>query len=130
MFKNDSQGFLPEMMETMYNERVVYKKRMLKAKQQYERTKNPELVKEISRCHNIQWARKIALNSAYGAVGNQYFRYYDVRQASGITTAGQFIIRFIESKVNEYLNRILQTHDKIDYIVALIQIQFMLHLTS
>ena len=118
MFKNDSQGFLPEMMETMYNERVVYKKRMLKAKQQYERTKNPELVKEISRCHNIQWARKIALNSAYGAVGNQYFRYYDVRQASGITTAGQFIIRFIESKVNEYLNRILQTHDKIDYIVA------------
>jgi DNA polymerase elongation subunit (family B) len=118
MFKNDNQGFLPEMMETMYNERVVYKKRMLKAKQQYERTKNPELVKEISRCHNIQWARKIALNSAYGAVGNQYFRYYDVRQASGITTAGQFIIRFIESKVNEYLNRILQTHDKIDYIVA------------
>ena len=119
MFKNDSQGFLPEMMETMYNERVVYKKRMLKAKQQYERTKNPELVKEISRCHNIQWARKIALNSSlWLAFGNQYFRYYDVRQASGITTVGQFIIRFIESKVNEYLNRILQTHDKIDYIVG------------
>ena len=118
MFKNDSQGFLPEMMETMYNERVIYKNRMLKAKREYEKTKDPKLVKEISRCHNIQWARKIALNSAYGAVGNQYFRYYDVRQASGITTAGQFIIRFIESKVNEYLNRILQTHDKIDYIVA------------
>ena len=118
MFKNDSQGFLPEMMETMYNERVVYKKRMLKAKQQYQRTKSPELVKEISRCHNIQWARKIALNSAYGAVGNQYFRYYDVRQASGITTAGQFIIRFIENKMNEYLNKVLQTQGKKDYIVA------------
>jgi len=117
-FKNDSQGFLPEMMETMYKERVIYKKRMLKAKEQYERTKNPELKKEIARCHNIQWARKIALNSAYGAVGNQYFRYYDVRQASGITTAGQFIIRFIEKKVNEYLNNVLQTHGEIDYIVA------------
>ena len=105
-FKNDEQGFLPEMMKTMYNERVVYKKRMLKAKEEYEKTKNPELVKEIASCHNIQWARKIALNSAYGAVGNQYFRYYDVRQASGITTAGQFIIRFIEKKVNEYLNNI------------------------
>jgi DNA polymerase elongation subunit (family B) len=58
------------------------------------------------------------LNSAYGAVGNQYFRYYDVRQASGITTAGQFIIRFIEKKVNEYLNKILQTHGEVDYIVA------------
>ena len=117
-FKNDSQGFLPEMMEQMYNERVIYKKRMLKAKAQYERTKEPQLVKEIARCHNIQWARKIALNSAYGAVGNQYFRYYDVRQASGITTAGQFIIRFIEKKVNEYLNGILQTKGLVDYIVA------------
>ena len=117
-FRNDSQGFLPEMMEKMYNERVVFKQRMLKAKAEYQKTKDPKLVKEIARCHNIQWSKKIALNSAYGAVGNQYFRYYDVRQASGITTAGQFIIRFIESKVNEYLNRILQTHDKIDYIVA------------
>jgi DNA polymerase elongation subunit (family B) len=118
LFKTDGQGFLPEMMETMYNERVIYKKRMLKAKKEYEKTKDPKLVREISRCHNIQWARKIALNSAYGAVGNQYFRYYDVRQASAITTAGQFIIRFIESKVNEYLNKILKTHDKLDYIVA------------
>ena len=118
MFKNDSQGFLPEMMETMYNERVIYKKRMLKAKKEYEKTKDPKLVREISRCHNIQWARKIALNSAYGAVGNQYFRYYDVRQASAITTAGQFIIRFIEEKVNNYLNTILKSEEKLDYIVA------------
>ena len=117
-FKNDSQGFLPEMMEKMYNERVVFKKRMIKAKKEYEKTKDPKLVKEIARCHNIQWSKKIALNSAYGAVGNQYFRYYDVRQASGITTAGQFIIRFIEKKVNEYLNNVLQTKDHVDYIVA------------
>ena len=117
MFKRDSQGFLPEMMESMYKDRIVFKKRMLKAKKQYQKTKTPELKKEISRCNNIQWARKIALNSAYGAVGNQYFRYYDVRQASGITTAGQFIIRFIEKKVNDYLNNILNT-EKEDYIVA------------
>ena len=117
VFKSDSQGFLPEMMEKMYNERVIFKKRMLKAKEQYQRTKNPDLVKEIARCHNIQWARKIALNSAYGAVGNQYFRYYDVRQAAGITTAGQFIIRYVEKNMNEYLNKILQTENN-DYIVA------------
>lgn len=117
-FKNDSQGFLPEMMETMYNERVIYKKRMIKAKKEYEKTKEPHLLKEIARCHNIQWARKIALNSAYGAVGNQYFRFYDVRQASAITTAGQFIIRFIEEKVNGYMNKILKQDEDFDYIVA------------
>jgi len=117
-FKNDSQGFLPEMMETMYNERVIYKKRMIKAKKEYEKTKEPHFLKEIARCHNIQWARKIALNSAYGAVGNQYFRFYDVRQASAITTAGQFIIRFIEEKVNGYMNKILKQDEDFDYIVA------------
>ena len=118
LFKTDSQGFLPEMMETMYKERVVYKNKMLDAKKRKEETGDSSLDKEISRYHNIQWARKIALNSAYGAIGNQYFRYYDVRQASGITTAGQFIIRFIENKMNEYLNNILQTKGKTDYVVA------------
>ncbi len=118
MFKTDSQGFLPEMIQKIYNERVVFKKRMLKAKKEYQKTKEPSLVKEIARCHNIQWARKIALNSCYGAIGNQYFRYYDVRQASAVTTAGQFIIRFIEEKVNEYLNQVLQTKGEIDYIIA------------
>ena len=47
---------------------------------------------------------------------NQYFRYYDVD--SKCITTGQFIIRFIEKKVNEYLNNILKTHDEVDYIVA------------
>ena len=117
-FKNDSQGFLPEMMETMYNERVIYKKIMIKAKKEYQKTPTPELQREIARCHNIQWARKIALNSAYGAVGNQYFRFYDVRQASAITTAGQFIIRYIEQKVNGYMNKILKQDEDFDYIVA------------
>jgi hypothetical protein len=62
-------------------------------------------------------ARKIALNSAYGAVGNQYFRYYDEKMATAITTSGQLSIRWIENKVNEYLNKILSTTD-VDYIIA------------
>ena len=118
MFKTDSPGFLPRLMESMYNDRVKFKTLEFKAKQEYQKTKDKNLLKEISRCHNIQWAKKIALNSAYGAIGNQYFRYYDVRQATAITSSGQFVIRFIESKVNEYMNKILKTHDKIDYIVA------------
>src|SRR5210317_1637268 len=118
MFKTDSPGFLPRLIESMYNDRVKFKTLEFQAKQEYQKTKDPKLTKEISRCHNIQWAKKIALNSAYGAIGNQYFRYYDVRQATAITSSGQFVIRFIEKNVNEYMNNILKTHDKIDYIVA------------
>ena len=118
MFKRDSQGFLPEMIEKIYKDRVIYKKRELKAQREYQKNPTNELKKEIARCHNIQWARKIALNSCYGAIGNQYFRYYDIAQASAVTTAGQYIIRNIEQKVNEYLNQVLQTHNEIDYVLA------------
>jgi len=116
-FRTDAQGFLPHMMETMYNDRVKFKKWSLEATQKFEDTKDKRYLNEISKYNNIQMARKIALNSAYGAIGNQYFRYYDVRQASGITTAGQFIIRFIENKVNDYLNKILKTENT-DYVIA------------
>ena len=116
-FRKDIRGFLPDLMETMYGDRVKFKKYSLEAKQRYQDTKDKKYLNEISKYNNIQMARKIALNSAYGAVGNQYFRYYDERLATAITTAGQLSIRWIENKVNEYLNRILQTENQ-DYIIA------------
>ena len=107
LYRTDKHGFLPEMMQDIYNDRTVYKKKMLKAKQDYEDTKDPKYLKFISRYNNIQMARKISLNSAYGAIGNQYFRYFDLAIAEGITTAGQLSIRWIERKINQYLNKLL-----------------------
>ena len=117
MYRKDVRGFLPELMEKMYNDRVVFKKKMLEAKQQYEKTKTKELEREISRCNNIQMAKKISLNSAYGAIGNQYFRYYKLANAEAITMSGQVSIRWIERKMNSYLNKILKTND-VDYVIA------------
>ncbi|SVC85225.1 uncharacterized protein METZ01_LOCUS338079, partial [marine metagenome] len=116
-FRTDAQGFLPNMMETMYNDRVKFKKWSLEAKQKFEDSKDKRYLNEISKYNNIQLARKIALNSAYGAIGNQYFRYYDRRMATAVTTSGQLAIRWIENKVNEYLNKLLDTTD-VDYIIA------------
>ena len=116
-FDTTKQGFLPKLMEKIYTERTVYKKKMLAAKQEYEKNPDPELVKEISRCNNIQMARKIQLNSAYGAIGNQYFRYYKLANAEAITLSGQVSIRWIENKMNGYLNDLLKTEDS-DYVIA------------
>jgi len=117
MYRKDVRGFLPELMEKMYTDRVVFKKRMLKAKQEYEKTPTKSLEKEIARCNNIQMAKKISLNSAYGAIGNQYFRYYKLANAEAITLSGQVSIRWIENKMNQYLNKVLKT-EEIDYVVA------------
>ena len=117
MFRKDVRGFLPELMEKIYQDRTIYKKKMLAAKQEYEKKKTKELEKEIARCNNIQMARKIQLNSAYGAIGNQYFRYYKLANAEAITLSGQVSIRWIENKMNAYLNKILKT-DGVDYVIA------------
>ena len=90
---------------------------MLAAKQEYEKKKTKELEKEIARCNNIQMARKIQLNSAYGAIGNQYFRYYKLANAEAITLSGQVSIRWIENKMNQYLNNLLKTEAE-DYVIA------------
>ena len=116
-FRTDKQGFLPELMDKLYKERVIYKDKMAKAKALYQETGDTRLQNEISKNYNIQLARKIALNSAYGAIGNQYFKYFDVRHAEGITMAGQLTIRWIERDVNKYLNKLLKTSDEV-YVVA------------
>jgi DNA polymerase elongation subunit (family B) len=94
---------------------------MLKSKQALEHattsTETLALQKDISKFNNIQMARKIQLNSAYGAIGNQYFRYYNLANAEAITLSGQVSIRWIEGKVNAYLNKLLKTEDH-DYVIA------------
>ena len=62
-------------------------------------------------------AKKIALNSAYGAIGNQYFRYYKLANAEAITLSGQVSIRWIENKMNQKVNKILKT-EGVDYVIA------------
>lgn len=119
-FRTDIQGFLPKMMEEMYEDRKKFKKMMLKAKQDYvnekDEVKKNEIGKLVARYNNLQLAKKVSLNSAYGALGSQYFRFYDLRQALAVTMAGQLSIRWIEKKLNQFMNNILKT-DK-DYVIA------------
>jgi DNA polymerase elongation subunit (family B) len=116
-YRKDIHGFLPEMMQKIYDERTIYKKKMLFAKQENEKNPSSKLVADISKFNNIQMARKIQLNSAYGAIGNQYFRYYNLANAEAITLSGQVSIRWIENKMNQYLNKILKTEGE-DYVIA------------
>ena len=120
-FRTDKQGFLPKMLEEMYEDRKKFKKMMLQAQQEKENEKDDskkyDIEKRIARFNNLQLAKKVSLNSAYGALGSQYFRFYDLRMALGVTTAGQLSIRWIEAKINGYMNKILGT-ENVDYVIA------------
>ena len=118
-YRKDIKGFMPELMEQMYVNRSKFKKQMLKVEQEYQNDKTKKhLLKDISRLNNLQMAMKIALNSAYGAMGNQYFRYFDIRMAEGITTSGQLSIRWMANKLNAFMNKTLKTEGQ-DFVIAI-----------
>ena len=116
MFRKDKQGFLPEIIESYYAERKATKKKMLGVKREYEATHDESLKREMNQLDNSQQAIKILMNSLYGALGNKYFRYFDIRIAEGITLSGQLSIRWAEKYMNSAMNKIMNT-TAIDYVI-------------
>ena len=116
-------------MEKMYLERKSFKKKMIEAQKELEDLPNKNMIsmgragytkklkKDISKYHNFQLVRKIQLNSAYGAIGNEFFRYFNVDMAEAITMSGQLSIQYIANELNAFLNKTLDTGDY-DYVVA------------
>ena len=124
MYRRDIRGFLPELMDSMYTQRKEYKRRMLEAKGWLktdgvgaDRKTIEAKKKEVSKYHNFQLVRKVQLNSAFGALGNEYCRYYSLNMAEAITLSGQLSIRWVEKKLNAFLNRACDTTEE-DYIIA------------
>lgn len=126
-FSNEYRGFLPAVMQEMYTDRKFYKGEMLKAQGELDKIKNepstPEneaeiarLTKVISKNSNFEQVKKVSLNSAYGAIGNQWFRYYDTRMAEAVTLSGQLAAKWVEKTLNDYFNKLFNTD--VDYIIA------------
>ena len=120
-FSTKKLGILPAIIQEIYDDRVKFKQAQLKAEQELELTATKSevygLEKRIAIAKNQQMALKILLNSLYGAMGNKWFRYFDMRIAEGITLTGQATIRWAENNLNDYLNKTLKT--KKDYVVAI-----------
>lgn len=115
-YRKDKYGFLPALMALQFKLRTDYKNQMIEAKKLAAKEKTPELEKEISRLNNAQMAKKIQLNSAYGAVGNEWFRWYDPNHAEAITLSGQLSIRWIANEVNDYMRKVMESEE--DFIIA------------
>lgn len=120
-FDTKKLGIIPAIIQEIYNDRQTFKQAQLKAEQELElcgvKSEVYALEKRIAIAKNQQMALKILLNSLYGAMGNKWFRYFDMRIAEGITLTGQATIRWAENNLNDYLNKTLQT--KKDYVVAI-----------
>lgn len=117
LYTREFQGVYPKLMEMFFNNRKIYKDKMIAAKKEFEKTKNKEFKKVIARYNNLQNAFKTLLNSAYGALVNEYFRFFDPDLGESITSSGQRTTMFTEHIINQYLNKLLKTTN-VDYVVA------------
>lgn len=121
LFNTEFKGFLPEMMEKLLVGRDSAKANMIQCQKDLEIAITPEekliLKNAISKWNNLQSARKVQLNAAFGACGNEHFRYFDLRLATAITLSGQLIIKYSEQEINCILNEYMQT-DNYDYVIA------------
>lgn len=116
-YRKDTVGVMPEIIKAYYDERKQAKSDMLSAQNEYQKNKSVELEREISRLENKQMAVKILLNSLYGAMGNKWYRYFDLRVAEGITKTGQDVIKWAEKTINAEMNKLLNTNE--DYVIAI-----------
>jgi len=117
-YRRDSDGFIPVILEGLYAERKAVKRSMLEDKQKMEDDPTLDLSNQIAAKNTLQMALKILMNSEYGAMGNQYFRYFDLRNAEAVTSSGQLAIRWVAKHLNIFLNRILETKN-VDYVIAI-----------
>ena len=117
-FSKDKQGIIPKIITQYYEERKQIKKRMIQAKQEYEKTPTKRLDYEINHLENEQMSIKILMNSLYGALGNKHFRYFANQVAESITKSGQLSIRWAEKAINDEMNSFLDTLGK-DYVIAI-----------
>ena len=88
----------------------------------YSKFTNEELIekyhnaKSLAQVYDLsQMAKKILLNSCYGAIGNAYFLHNDVKIARAITLMGQAMINKAAKAKNDYINKILNNKNYIDY---------------
>lgn len=117
-FNISNEGHIPHIVKKIFDMRITAKKKMISLKNKAQKDKVTTFDSEITRYHNLQLATKTLLNSLFGAYGNQYFKFFDIRIAEAITLTGQSIIQHAEKVINNRLNHILKTND-IDRVCAI-----------
>lgn len=129
------EGFLPRLLNQWFSERDNFKKVMKETKKILESSDDHTpaskhaLENKLANYNNKQKVYKVALNSAYGALSNKWFRFYNYDLADTVTACGRLAVRWAEKKLNEYINRLMFTND-VDYVIAMDTDSVYLNLAS
>lgn len=107
LFRTDKDGTIPLLLAKWYADR----KSMQKKEREYgdlERAETDPVKKAEYKALEGFWnqrqqARKILLNSLYGALLNEGLRFYDERLGQSVTLTGRSIVRHMNAAINEQI---------------------------
>lgn len=117
VFRIDKKSIFNILMEQMYKTRKANKNKMIELKTDKENGNAYEGIENDITMYDVkQNGQKVLMNALYGASGNEYFRFYDIRIASAITTYAQLVIRWALQKIDEFMNEWLGTENEV-YVI-------------
>jgi len=97
IFDQNSQGIIPSIVSHWMSSRKEYQKLKAEFKEKGNKEKSTYYDK-------LQYIQKIKNNSLFGAISNQYFRFFDLRAGESITGTGKVILMHMVKKVAELLD--------------------------
>ena len=104
LYRTDAVGCIPGILDLWFAKRVEYKDKMKKYGNSGDKEKYAFYYKR-------QLVQKILLNSLYGVLGLPAFRFYDVDNATAVTTTGQTVIKSTADMANIKYNKELGDPD-------------------
>jgi DNA polymerase elongation subunit (family B) len=116
MFHKEFVGIVPRLVDNVLVGRRIAKNEMLRLKQLYVDTNDPQYKKESELQNILQGALKVAANSFYGVFLQPGFMFYDPRIGEAITLTGQYIIVKVGDHCNKRFNEFFKT-DNVKYTV-------------
>jgi DNA polymerase elongation subunit (family B) len=102
MYRTDKVGCIPDILDLWFSQRVEFRKLEKKYGESGDKEKYAFYKKR-------QLVQKILLNSLYGVLGLPAFRFYDVDNATAVTTTGQTVIKSTADMANIKYNKELNT---------------------
>jgi len=99
LYDQSKVGIIPEILNVWFDKRVEYKDLMKK----FGKAGDDDKYKFYNQRQSVQ---KIMLNSLYGVLGLESFRFYNVKNAEAVTLTGQTVIKTTELIANNYYNSV------------------------
>lgn len=109
VFDQSKEGIIPTILSSWFESRIEMQKKRDEYKDLLNTVdtgsqKYKEYKKKVAYYDNIQYLKKIQLNSMFGVFGNKFFRFFDVRLAESTTKTGKAILMHMAKKVAEVMD--------------------------